>query len=531
MLPPDNFQETPKPVVAHRTSPTNLGTVPAVRPSRRTTSAGSGSSRSRNGWRRRWRRWRASSASAATSTTGTTPAICRPLDPKYVSSVDSGNLAGHLIALAMPAARSARDPSSPRRGSPASRMRVELTRAAVQALPADRRPQTVTHRQFLQTLEQFAEALALLPTTPASLATHLADLAARSETIGDMALRSQPGTRRRRRRARLRRRAAPVCRRSRARCRGADALGPPRSCPSAPIWRCWRHRLRRHSDVGRSSRSLRGRGRRPARRPRPPTTRQARAALIAALLRRGRAPDASSPSTWRRWRDGVGRCATPWSSAFSSIRPGNSCRSAIAWPRACSIQLLRPARLRGAPGELHRDRQGRRAGAPLAPPRSRAHAGRPRLGADLVVGIDVRVPDALAGHARTGGQPVGADEPLRRPAADAVRRCSAACRGASRNRPTTSRDLELTYQYSNFGVPGLGLKRGLSQDAVVAPYATALAAMVDPTAAAHNFARLAAAGAAGRFGFYEALDYTPSRLPTGEDGRGGAAPTWRIIRG
>ena len=77
------------------------------------------------------------------------------------------------------------------------------------------------------------------------------------------------------------------------------------------------------------------------------------------------------------------------------------------------------------------------------------------------------------------------------------------------------RDLEFTYQYSNFGVPGLGLKRGLSEDAVIAPYATALAAMVDPTAAAENYVRLADAGASGKFGFYEALDYTPSRLPEG----------------
>ena len=75
------------------------------------------------------------------------------------------------------------------------------------------------------------------------------------------------------------------------------------------------------------------------------------------------------------------------------------------------------------------------------------------------------------------------------------------------------RDLELTYQYSSFGVPGLGLKRGLSQDAVIAPYATALAAMVDPQAAARNFSRLAAAGGRGRYGWYEALDYTPARLP------------------
>ena len=75
------------------------------------------------------------------------------------------------------------------------------------------------------------------------------------------------------------------------------------------------------------------------------------------------------------------------------------------------------------------------------------------------------------------------------------------------------RDVELTYQYSNFGVPGLGLKRGLFEDVVVAPYATALAAMLEPKAALNNFARLEKAGARGVFGFYEALDYTPSRLP------------------
>jgi cyclic beta-1,2-glucan synthetase len=77
------------------------------------------------------------------------------------------------------------------------------------------------------------------------------------------------------------------------------------------------------------------------------------------------------------------------------------------------------------------------------------------------------------------------------------------------------RDVHLTYQYSAFGVPGLGLKRGLFEDVVVAPYATALAAMVDPGAALENFARLEEAGASGAYGFYEALDYTPARLPEG----------------
>jgi cyclic beta-1,2-glucan synthetase len=79
------------------------------------------------------------------------------------------------------------------------------------------------------------------------------------------------------------------------------------------------------------------------------------------------------------------------------------------------------------------------------------------------------------------------------------------------------------YQYKAFGVPGLGLKRGLAEDLVIAPYATALAAMVDPTGAAANFRRLAREGAAGRFGFEEALDYTPRRT-FGDDGETAAAP-------
>jgi cyclic beta-1,2-glucan glucanotransferase len=78
-----------------------------------------------------------------------------------------------------------------------------------------------------------------------------------------------------------------------------------------------------------------------------------------------------------------------------------------------------------------------------------------------------------------------------------------------------ARDVNLNYQYSSFGVPGLGLKRGLSEDIVIAPYATALAAMIDPAAALKNFRRLGEAGGSGAYGFYEALDYTSTRLPEG----------------
>ncbi len=77
-------------------------------------------------------------------------------------------------------------------------------------------------------------------------------------------------------------------------------------------------------------------------------------------------------------------------------------------------------------------------------------------------------------------------------------------------------DVHLNYQYRAFGVPGLGLKRGLADDVVIAPYASTLALMVAPEEACLNLQRLAAEGFEGQFGLYEAIDYTPSRLPRGQ---------------
>ncbi len=76
-------------------------------------------------------------------------------------------------------------------------------------------------------------------------------------------------------------------------------------------------------------------------------------------------------------------------------------------------------------------------------------------------------------------------------------------------------DAQLNYQYRAFGVPGLGLKRGLADDLVIAPYATVMALMVAPEAACRNLERLESDGRLGAYGFYEAIDYTPSRLPRG----------------
>ncbi len=93
-----------------------------------------------------------------------------------------------------------------------------------------------------------------------------------------------------------------------------------------------------------------------------------------------------------------------------------------------------------------------------------------------------------------------------------------------------ARDREQNYQYTGFGVPDLGLKRGLSENTVIAPYASGLAAMVEPTAALKNFARLARIGARGalrlvRSGGLHAARAFPKAHPMRW-----CIPTWPIIR-
>jgi cyclic beta-1,2-glucan synthetase len=80
-----------------------------------------------------------------------------------------------------------------------------------------------------------------------------------------------------------------------------------------------------------------------------------------------------------------------------------------------------------------------------------------------------------------------------------------------------ARDREMNYQYTNFGVPGLGLKRGLALNTVIAPYATLLASQFMPREAVQNLRRLRALGACGRYGYHDAVDFTPQRVPEGTD--------------
>lgn len=73
------------------------------------------------------------------------------------------------------------------------------------------------------------------------------------------------------------------------------------------------------------------------------------------------------------------------------------------------------------------------------------------------------------------------------------------------------KDLNYNYQYKAFGIPWIGLKRGLEDDLVVAPYATALALEKDFESAYSNLETLQAYGAFSEYGFFESIDFTPSR--------------------
>ena len=77
-------------------------------------------------------------------------------------------------------------------------------------------------------------------------------------------------------------------------------------------------------------------------------------------------------------------------------------------------------------------------------------------------------------------------------------------------------DANLNYQYRAFGIPGLGLNRGLEDNLVIAPYASMMALMILPEKAVANLQVLAKKGLEGEYGFYEAVDYTASRMPRGK---------------
>ena len=252
---------------------------------------------------------------------------------------------------------------------------LDLAREEAARLRDGRRTQTVTWRQLDDALDGARNRCADRRSWFASdLAEQLAELAARPRSWSTSPARS--------------------------RANAATTLA--RTCCSG-----WRRAV---SSIEGHRRDL---GRRPRR---PPRWRQR-----LAILEDDRAVDGAC--------DGVRLPARPRAQAAVDRLSGDR--------RRARPELLRSPRVRGAARELHRDRQGRRPGPPLVPSRPRRHAGRAWRRADLLVGIDVRISDAVAGHARAGGKPARADEPADRAAADRLRGRRSACPGAFRNPPTT----------------------------------------------------------------------------------------------
>ena len=210
--------------------------------------------------------------------------------------------------------------------------------------------------------------------------------------------------------------------------------------------------------------------------------------------RRGPAPRRACPTSPGAPRRSPTACA----SASSSTRSAGSSRSAIASrtsrARAARLLLLRPARLGGPARELPRHRARRASRDALVPPRPPGHERRRRARALSWSGTAFEYLMPLLLMRSYPGTLLDARAAWPCGARSSTRR-SAACRGASPSRAYNLGDRYGNYQYKAFGVPGLGLKRGLADELVVAPYATALAAMVEPRAALRNLRRLADEGA------------------------------------
>ena len=449
MLPPDNFQDNPRPVLAHRTSPTNLGlyllsavsardfgwlgTVDFVERVQATLTTMDRLERFR-GHFYNWYDTR----------------DLRVLEPRYVSAVDSGNLAGHLIALANACRGWIDSPLTSNECLGGIRDAFDLARAARSELPDDRRMHGTSPDQIDAAMASLSEALELAESSGTDAETRLADLVPLAETLADI-VRTLVGE-------------------------WGDEAGTDLLFWTEATQRSLQSARRDIAQSSAGSKSLK----------------EGLAAIETTarrlsnemefgflfdrqrrLLSIGCTADGSLDSNCYDLLASEARLASfiaiakndiparHWFRLGRSVTPLGKGAALISWSGSM-FEYLMPSLVMRAPAGSLLDQTSR-----------------------LIVARQIR-------YGATLDIPWGISESA-----------------------YNARDLEFTYQYSNFGVPGLGLKRGLSENAVVAPYATALAAMVDPKSAMRNFERLARIGARGRYGFNEALDYTRSRLPDG----------------
>ena len=501
-LPPDNFQEDPGPVIAHRTSPTNIGMYLLSTVTARDL-----------GWI--GTREMAERLEATLSTVAGLERVhghlhnwydtrdLRVLEPAYLSTVDSGNLCGHLLVVSN-ACREMLDRPLPVEAAIAGiGDAIALTREAAASLSDDRRSESVTRRDLDAALEPFAMSLAAAPETPGAWAELLTALATQTRTLVDV-VRAFMADRAGGEQSELVTWAAAAQRAVSSHARDLDTSGPtmdvgtivdpaafpdPGAGPAAPPA---------------DSAALPG--------PAFPTLLGSSGAELAdphgaapATATLVRSLQAIADEAQRLFREtDFGLVYEPTRKLFSigfRVRDGSldpNCYDLLASEARLASFL---AIAKGDVEAAHWFRLGR----PLTPigRGSALVSWSGSMFEYLMPALVMRAPWlSLLGHtyrlvvarqmryASERGVPWGISESA-----------------------FNARDLEGTYQYSSFGIPGLGLKRGLGEDLVVAPYATALGAMIEPEAAVRNLVRLAAAGASGPFGFREALDYTRRRLP------------------
>ncbi|MDO8700734.1 MAG: glucoamylase family protein, partial [Deltaproteobacteria bacterium] len=534
-LPPDNFQEDPTPVVAHRTSPTNLGlyllsiiaahdfgwlgTVAAIERVEATLGTMDGLERFR-GHFYNWYDTR----------------DLRPLDPKYVSSVDSGNLAGHLVALGQACQNIIDRPLLGPQVLSGITDAVLLLRASARAIVDDRRTQTVTRKHLDEALDALSRALGPVAVTPGDWVARLAELQARAHNVTDIA-RTLTAERGDSADAELLAWAEAVRAGIESHARDLDRVLP------------WA-RLVFGNVVAHGAGTLE----------------EALGSLALARFFLSSPTLADTPDrceiaiqelTTLRARmasDGAAQSdtLTRIDAIIESLARSAAASGALVHRLSTLVQLTRtmcdamefgflfdPTRKLFSIGYRVADNS-------LDPSFYDLLASEARLTSFIAIAKG-DVPSSHWFHLGRALTPVDRGSALvswsgsmfeylmpalvmRSPSTSLLGQTYQLIVRRQRKYGTehgvpwgvsesayNARDIELTYQYSNFGVPGLGLKRGLSEDVVVAPYATALAAMIDPRAAAQNFVRLTGAGASGRYGFYEALDYTATRVPEDQD--------------
>ena len=446
MLPPDNFQETPSPVLARRTSPTNLGLYLL-----------STASAHDFGWTGALDTIERLEATMATMArleryrghfyNWYDTETLRALDPQYVSSVDSGNLAGHLVALANACRDWCEASIADDRRLAGIADALSLVREEVESLRDRRRMETVTWRQLDESVAHLLADACRESRDGELLADRLESLAESSEILVDLAkaFAVERGED-----------ASDILAWAQAVC--GSIASHQRDLAAAE------DRARRFSAIGRTAREMAlamefGF-----------LLNEERLLLSVGFVVRDGALDESSYdllASEARLASFIAIAkgdlpARHWFRLGHGVAPIGRGGALLSWSGSM-FEYLMPALIMRAPAESILGRTNR-----------------------AIVRRQIDYARALA-------TPWGISESA-----------------------YNARDLELTYQYSNFGIPGLGLKRGLGEDAVIAPYATALAAIIDPIAAVRNFRRLASLGARGRFGFFEALDFTPRRLLDGQ---------------